>query len=136
MKHTYIIIFDGECNLCNASVNFIMKRDKQALFSFAPLQSDISQLLMYKYKIDDLDADTIVLIKNKTSYQRAEAIFEICKDLDGLWFLLRIFRVLPSSLNDFLYRFIAKNRYKILGKRSECMLPTAEANSRFLIDPL
>lgn len=135
-KFTHIIIFDGKCNLCNGAVNFIIKRDKQALFSFTPLQSDISKSLMHKYKIEDLGLDTIVLIKDKKAYIRAEAVFEICKDLDGLYSLLRVFRILPSSFNDFLYRLIAKNRYKVFGKRSECIVPSEEVTFRFLRDPL
>jgi len=132
----HIIIFDGKCNLCNSSVNFIIKRDRKALFLFTPLQSEVSQGLMCKYKIEGLGSDSIVLIKNEKVYQRAEAVFEICKDLNGYYFLLRIFRIFPTSLTDFLYNLIADNRYKIFGEKAECTIPSEEVNSRFLIDPL
>jgi len=132
-KHTHIIIFDGQCNLCNTSVNFIMKRDKQALFSFAPLQSDIARSLLHKYKIEDFDEDTVVLIKHETVYIRAEAVYEICKDIDGFFSFLRIFRYLGRSCNDALYRCFAKNRHRFFAKRL-CLLPSEELRSRFLTD--
>ena len=135
-QDAYIIIFDGKCNLCNTSVNFIIRRDKQALFSFTPLQSNVAQSLMQEYKLEEMSADSIILLKNEKRYIRAEAVFEICKDLDGFCSFFRIFKLLPSSLTDLLYRCIAKNRYKVFGKRSKCMIPSEEISSRFLIDPL
>jgi len=89
---------------------------------------------MDKYKIKTLDADTIVLIKDEKVYLRAEAVFEIIKDLDGAWSLLRIFRFLPTALNDFFYKLVAKNRYKIFGRTPHCMLPSEDTCSRFLVD--
>lgn len=133
-ENMYIIIFDGECKLCNFFVNFIIKRDRQALFSFAPLKTSKAKSLMAQYDLELPDADTIVLIKDENFYLRSKAIFEIIKDLQGLWFLLRIFRFLPVSVNDFLYRYIAKNRYEIFGKSQHCMSPSADIRSRFFMD--
>ncbi len=133
-ENMYIIIFDGQCNLCNFFVNFIIKRDRQALFSFVPLKTSRAKSLMTQYDLELPDADTIVLIKDENFYLRSKAIFEIIKDLQGLWFLLRIFRFLPASFNDFLYRSLSKNRYKIFGKSQHCMTPSEDIRSRFLMD--
>jgi predicted DCC family thiol-disulfide oxidoreductase YuxK len=133
MECPYIIIFDSECSFCNASVNFIIKRDPKALFCFASMHSDIADSLILEHGLNQLDSDTIILISDGKAYVRAEAVFEIMKYLDGGWSLLRFLRFLPASLNDLLYRFIAKNRYRIFGKRS-CMIPSEEMRSRFLTD--
>ena len=133
MSEKKIIIFDGECCLCSRLVLFIIKRDKQETFLFAALQTEIAVSLMKKHALALLGTDSIVLISGGKAYARAEAVFEIMKYLDGGWSLLRCLRFLPASLNDILYRFIAKNRYRIFGKRS-CMVPSEELRSRFLID--
>jgi len=133
MSENKIIIFDGECSLCSRLVLFIIKRDKQGTFLFAPLQTEFSSSLMQKNGLALLGADSIVLISDGKAYIRSEAVFEIMKYLDGRWSLFRCLRFLPASLNDLLYRFIAKNRYRIFGKRS-CMVPSEELRSRFLTD--
>jgi predicted DCC family thiol-disulfide oxidoreductase YuxK len=133
MPEKKIIIFDGECGLCSRLVVFIIQRDKQETFLFAPLQTEFSSALMQKNGLALLGTDSIVLISDGKAYVRAEAVFEIIKCLDGAWSLLRCLRFLPVSWNDFLYRFVAKNRYRIFGKRS-CMVPSEELSSRFLAD--
>ncbi len=134
MGNPAIIIFDGECNLCNVSVDFIIKHDPQGHFVFAPFQSRIAKDLLPQYSIQEFTSDSIVLIKDKKHYQRADALFEIMKDLNGFWSYLRLFRFLPSSLNDILYRAIAKNRYRIFGRASVCRRPSEDIASRFLDD--
>jgi len=134
MKHTHIIIFDGQCNLCNTLVNFIIQHDRRALFSFTPLHSFCANSLMDKYKLRTLDTDTVVLIKEEKVYLRSEAVFEIMRDFKGVWSLFCIFRLLPTALNDFFYKRVAKNRYRLFGRRSHCMLPSEDRCSRFLLD--
>ena len=130
-KHP-VIIFDGVCNFCNGSVNFIIKRDKEAYFYFTPMQSDIAQSLMKEYGLDTLDADTFILIKDKKSYIRTEAALEVCRSLEGYWYLFGVFKVLPLGFRDFFYKLFARNRYRLFGKQEACMLPSKEISGRFL----
>ncbi|MBT3320941.1 MAG: thiol-disulfide oxidoreductase DCC family protein [Anaerolineae bacterium] len=128
----HIIIFDGICNFCNGSVNFIIKRDPKGIFSFTPMQSDIAQELMEKHKIEKVELDTFLLIKKGIIYDRSDAALEIAKDLTGFWHLFIIFKVLPKRLSDSFYNLFAKNRYALFGKRASCMIPTPEIRKRFL----
>ena len=132
MDNRHIVIFDGLCNLCNGAVNFIIKRDPKAIFVFTPTQSDLADKLMRDHQIISAEIDTFLLIKNGKAHIRTDAALEITKDLSGLWFLFRVFRVIQPSLRDILYRLIAKNRYKLFGKRDECMIPTQEIRERFI----
>ncbi len=127
-----IVIFDGVCNLCNVGVNFIIKRDPNGVFLFAPMQSDISLKLIEKYHKSGFDFNTFLLIKNGVCYERTDAILEIVKDLTGYWSIFRIFRLVPKSIRDYFYNVIAKSRYKIFGKRDQCMVPTQDIRSRFI----
>ena len=132
MDNRHIVIFDGLCNLCNGAVNFIIKRDPKAIFVFTPIQSDLADKLMRDHQIISAEIDTFLLIKNGKAHIRTDAALEITKDLSGLWFLFRVFRIIQPSLRDILYRLIAKNRYKLFGKRDECMIPTQEIRERFI----
>ena len=124
-----IILFDGICNFCDASVQFIMKRDNGA-FKFASLQSDIGQELVIRHNLQGIDS--LVLIEEDRAYTRSTAALRIAKRLKGLWALLYIGIILPKPLRDPLYELFAKNRYKWFGKKDACMLPTKEERARFL----
>lgn len=125
-----IVLFDGVCNLCNKSVQFIIKRDPHSLFSFASLQSDMGKSLAEKYQLSDVDS--VVLIKEDLAYTESSAALEICRHLSSGWKLLTILKIIPTFLRDPLYRYIARNRYKWFGKQDSCMLPTEEMKKRFL----
>lgn len=127
-----LIIFDGVCNLCHGAVNFIIKRDKLGLFLFTTMQSDYAQELIKSHGISDPELDTFLLIKDGKIYERSNAALEITKDLSGLWYWLRIFLIVPTSIRDILYNLIAKNRYRVFGKKDQCMVPTPELQQRFL----
>ena len=127
-----IIIFDGICNFCNGSVNFIIARDPEGKFSFAPMQGESAQALMKQHGIENPDLDTFLLIKDGKLYQRTDAALEITKDLTGYWKYFRIFLILPASLRDIFYRVFAKHRYRLFGKREVCMIPTPEVRQRIL----
>lgn len=133
-KNKKIILFDGVCNLCNNSVQFVIKRDKKDIFRFAALQSDPGQQLLKERGIDPEETDSIVLIEpDMAYYTRSQAAIEIASELGGGWPLLRIFEhILPRTLRDGLYNFIARNRYKWFGKKDQCMIPTPELKAKFL----
>ena len=130
----HIVIFDGVCNFCNGSVNFIIKRDLRALFAFTPRQHRCGQSLIQEYKVPELAADAILLIKDGQCYLRTDAVLEITKDISGLWFLLLVFKIVPRPLRDYFYNLFARNRYQLFGKRASCMIPAADVRSRFIVD--
>ena len=127
-----IILFDGVCNFCNSSINFIIDHDPDKRFKFAPLQSDIGQEILHTFNKNTKDFDSVILLKNNTLYQKSEAALEITKHLSGFWKYLAVFRILPTSFLNFFYDIVAKNRYRIFGKSDSCRMPTPELRERFL----
>ena len=127
-----IILFDGVCNLCNSSVVFAIKRDKNDVFRFAALQSEVGEQFISKFDIDTSKTDSIILIDGDNYYERSSAALHIAKHLSSGWPLLYGFIILPKFIRDSVYNFIAKNRYKWFGKKESCMIPTPELQSKFL----
>tara|TARA_B100000900_G_scaffold270741_1_gene231193 strand:+ start:53 stop:463 length:411 start_codon:yes stop_codon:yes gene_type:complete len=127
-----IILFDGVCNLCNKSVNFIIKYDRVDHFRFASIQSEAGKKIIKKYSIDINKNDSIILIANKNISYRSNAVFTILFYLKTIWRILLIFSVLPSPIRDLFYRIIAKSRYKFFGKNDICMTPNEDIKSKFL----
>lgn len=132
-KDKKIILFDGVCNLCNNSVNFIIEHDKKDVFRFASLQSEIGQKLTSERGIDPEELDSIVLIEPGVAYfKKSTAALEISKELSGGYSMLKYFSFLPEGLRDSVYDLIANNRYKWFGKKDSCMIPTPELKAKFL----
>jgi predicted DCC family thiol-disulfide oxidoreductase YuxK len=129
-----IIVFDGVCNFCNASVNWIIRRDTRARFRFAPLQSAAGERLQREHGIDPTVLDTFVLIEGKRAAVRSTAALRIARGLGLPWSLAYGLTVVPPPLRDFAYDFFARRRYRWFGRKEECMLPTPELRDRFLID--
>ena len=128
-----IILFDGVCNLCNGSVNFIIERDKKDIFRFASLQSEIGKKLLLERGLNPLILDSVILIEPGIAYYRkSSAALEIVKHLSGGYSLLKYFSFLPESLRDGIYKVIANNRYKWFGKEESCSIPTPELQGKFL----
>jgi predicted DCC family thiol-disulfide oxidoreductase YuxK len=132
MNNHHVIIFDGFCNLCNSSVNFIIKHDQTHLFVFAPMQSPAAQKLIVDYQVENIGFDTFILIKNGECFYRTNAAIEIAKDLSGAWYFFKAFKILPRFFRDYLYRLLARNRYSIFGKAKACRVPTKELQKKFL----
>jgi len=128
-----IVLFDGVCNFCNASILKIIKNDKKNIFLFASLQSEIGKEITQHFNIDTNFIDSIILVESKTNYAiKSTAALKIAKQFGGLWWLFQIFWLLPTSFRDFFYDYIAKNRYKWFGKKESCMIPTPEIKSKFI----
>ena len=128
-----VIFFDGECNLCNSSVQFVIRHDNKKLFRFAALQSEpgkrvIGKLTENGAKIPD---SFILQYKNKY-YTRSSAALMICRLMGGVWQTLYGFMVIPPFIRNSIYDFVSRNRYKWFGKQNECMIPTPELVDRFL----
>lgn len=128
------ILFDGVCNLCNASVRFIINRDARQRFQFAALQSSIGQQLLAEHNVAPNSLDSVLLIEEQQIYRESTAALRIAKQLDGLWPLLGVLLWIPSGLRDWGYRFIGKRRYQLFGKRQHCMIPSDKLRQRFLAE--
>ncbi|MFK7740566.1 MAG: thiol-disulfide oxidoreductase DCC family protein [Planctomycetota bacterium] len=125
-----LILFDGDCNMCNGAVQFVLRRDRKARFRFASLQSDAGRLALEQAGVGELP-DSIVLIDGRVRVKSAAAL-AIARGLKLPWPLLSVFWFVPYPLRDFIYDWIARNRYRWFGKREECWVPTPELRKRFL----
>ncbi|QPC46435.1 thiol-disulfide oxidoreductase DCC family protein [Mangrovibacillus cuniculi] len=126
-----VVLFDGECNMCNSAVQFIIKRDSQAKFLFTSLQSEKGKELLRNHKLS-MDLNSMVYIKNNKAFTRSTAVLLIARELDGLWPITSCAFIIPGFIRDFVYRYVAKNRLKWFGKKDLCRLPTAKERARFL----
>jgi predicted DCC family thiol-disulfide oxidoreductase YuxK len=127
-----IIFFDGVCNLCNASIDFIIKRDKKGKFLVGALQDPISKKVLSEFEVKKDYLDSLVLLENKEIFYKSTAALKIAKDLSGLWPCLYPLIYLPKGLRDPIYDWIAKNRYSWFGKKNTCRLPSPEEKAKFL----
>lgn len=128
-----IILFDGVCNLCDSTVQFIIKRDKEDIFRFVTLQSELGEQIIKHIGVDRSKTDSIILYEPGIAYYyKAEAAIKIASALGGIYTLMNTFSILPKSLSNSVYDYIAKNRYKWYGKKDECMIPTPEMKAKFL----
>jgi predicted DCC family thiol-disulfide oxidoreductase YuxK len=132
-KNKKIILFDGVCNLCDSAVQFIIKHDKKDIFRFVALQSHLGQEIIKHIGIDTKNIDSIILYQPGIAYYyKSEAVLEIAKSLGGIYNLGTLFSIFPTSFNNRIYDYIAKNRYKWYGKKQSCMIPTKELQTKFL----
>lgn len=132
-KNKKIILFDGVCNLCNSAVQFIIERDKKDIFRFVALQSDLGKEICNYIGVNPNITDSIILYEpGKAYYYKSEAALKIASELGGFYGFLVALNVFPKKINDRVYDYIAKNRYKWYGKKEHCMIPTPELNAKFL----
>jgi predicted DCC family thiol-disulfide oxidoreductase YuxK len=126
-----LVLFDGVCNLCNRSVQMILRHDPKARFRFASLQSPMGEKLRDDLGIDG-EVDSVILVEGGRWYQESDAALRIAHGLGGAWKLFGVFRLVPRPLRDAVYRWIARNRYRWFGKTETCWVPTPELRGRFL----
>ena len=132
-KDKKIILFDGVCNLCNGAVQFIIKNDKKDIFRFVALQSELGKEICQYIGVDQTRIDSIILYHPGVAYYyKSSAAIEIAEDLGGIYSLISIFKIFPEKLRNYIYDYIAKNRYKWYGKKESCMIPTPELRKKFL----
>lgn len=129
----HLVLFDGVCNLCNASVQYIIKYDKKDMFRFTALQSEVGQQIINEHKIDTSKTDSILLYSKEHGIRyKSTAALIIAKHLGfprNIWI---IFLIIPPFIRNWVYDYIAKNRYKWYGKRDNCMMPTPELRKKFI----
>jgi len=132
-KNKKIILFDGVCNLCDAVVQFVIEHDKNDLFRFVALQSELGQEILKHIGINPNNIDSVILYEPGIAYYyKSTAAIEIAKSLGGFWHLGTVFRIIPNGIRNQLYDYIAKNRYKWYGKKESCWIPSKELKSKFL----
>lgn len=132
-KNQKLILFDGVCNLCDASVQYVIKHDKNNVFRYTALQSEVGQFIIKKFNVDTSKTDSILLYSpENTIFYKSTAALKIASKLGFPRNLMAIFLIVPTFIRNFVYDFIAKNRYKWYGKKEECMIPTPELKSKFL----
>lgn len=126
-----VIFFDGYCGLCNGFVDFIMRVDKKNVFTFSPLQSDYAKTQLRREDYENLDS--VVVLIDGQAYRKAPAVFRALRELNIGWKMISLVGLLPSSILNFGYDLVAKYRYRILGKRETCRLPSPEERQKFLL---
>lgn len=127
-----IIIFDGFCALCSGWVNFILRHDRRKLFRFLPAQSPLGQALYVHYGLDPQDYETNILLMDGHAYLKSEGSIRMAEGLGAPWSFVSILRFLPLPLRDRLYEALARNRFRIFGRRDTCYLPAPAHDDRFL----
>ncbi len=127
----HVIFFDGVCGFCNAWVNFLMQQDTHRRLLFAPLQGETARQRLSTEDVENLHS--LVFLTPNGCFRKTAAVVRIGWRLGGLWSVLAtLLWVIPRSLRDVGYNLVARNRYRLFGKKETCRLPTAEERSRFL----
>jgi predicted DCC family thiol-disulfide oxidoreductase YuxK len=132
MSASPLLLFDGICNLCNGTVRFILARDKRGIFRFAALQSDPGRAQLRRLGLEASQLKTLILIEGGRHSERSTASLRILLNLGWPYKALYAFILIPKPLRDLVYDLVARNRYRLFGKREACMMPTPELKARFL----
>jgi predicted DCC family thiol-disulfide oxidoreductase YuxK len=127
-----VVLFDGVCNLCNSSVNFVLERDTTDHFRFGSLQSDEGKALLEKYSVDQNETESVILIENDKAFTYSTAAIRIARGIGGIWAAFYIFILVPKFLRDAVYKIVAKNRYRWFGKQDTCRIPRPEEINKFI----
>lgn len=132
LKDKGIVLFDGVCNFCNNSVNFIIRKDNTDYFRFLALQSEKGKKIIERHNLDPENLQTIIFLEDGKIYTRSTAALRIARKLNGGWKLFYGFVIVPTFIRDIIYNVIAKHRYRWWGKQDSCMVPTPEVKKKFL----
>jgi predicted DCC family thiol-disulfide oxidoreductase YuxK len=127
-----VILFDGVCNWCNGTVNWIIAHDKKNNFKFSPLQSSYARQKVAHLGLGHQYLDTIILLENEKVYLRSAAVLRIFREMGGIYKLAYIFILIPAPILDFFYNIVAKYRYTWFGKRDSCRVPEAGLKDKFI----
>ena len=131
-QYQHVIVFDGVCNFCNAFVNFVLDRDSQGLFKFGTLQSLPAQAILQHFQLPTTEYKTFLLIEQGKLFTKSTAAIKILKQLGTPWSLFGVFVMVPRSIRDLIYDFVARHRYQWMGKSESCRVPSQEERERFV----
>ena len=131
MSHP-VVLFDGVCNFCNSTINFLIRQDKKGILHFATLQSPSGQQLLKQYGLPLENFESFVVLEKGKAYTGSTASLKVCRQLPWYWQWTRIFWVVPRPFRDAVYNFIARHRYQWFGKKDQCMLPDEKIKERFI----
>lgn len=132
LKNKTILLFDGYCNLCHSSVQFVLKHEKKPEIYFTSLQSKIGIEILNYYSIDPAQTDSLVLIEKNKAYVKSTAALRLAKHLKGIFPIAFSLIIVPAFIRNTVYDFIAKNRYKWYGKKDSCLIQDQNLATRFL----
>lgn len=128
-----VVLFDGECSLCTGVVRFIVERDSDKVFRFAPLQSGLGEKLLEREGMETDSYSTFVLVEGGTVYTRSAAALHLLEHLGTGWRLVaELLKLVPGPVRDFFYGLVARSRYRVFGRKESCMVPDEELKERFL----
>ncbi len=127
-----LVLFDGVCNFCEWTVQFIYRHDQKGIYHFCALQSPAGQRLLKDLDLPTSDFKTLVLLENGKIYTQSTAVLRISRHFSGLMKLLYVFLIVPKFIRNYVYEFISNNRYRWFGQKDVCMTPTPELKNRFL----
>lgn len=130
---TPVVLFDGVCNLCNGTVNFLIRHNKKRNLRFAALQSVAGQTLLAKHGLPQESVATFFFFDHGKIYNRSSAALKVASHLSWYWQWTQVFWLVPIVLRDGIYNLVAKNRYRWFGKKAQCTVPSPEVRTRFLI---
>ena len=127
-----VVLFDGVCNYCNSMVNFLIRQDKKQILRFAALQSESGQKLLKQYNLPQDKFESVILIDKGKVFTSSTAGLKMYAKLPWYWQWMQVFWIVPKSIRDAVYNYIAQNRYKWFGKKDQCMIPAPGVRSRFI----
>jgi predicted DCC family thiol-disulfide oxidoreductase YuxK len=132
-----IVLYDGVCGLCNRAVQFLLKRDRHDRLRFASLQSDFAGTLLKRHDVDHHDLNTVYVVlnsgeRNEALLAKSDAFLLFTKELGGVWSIAQIGKIIPRSIRNWLYDFVARHRYQVFGKYEACMLPDPRHKHKFI----
>jgi predicted DCC family thiol-disulfide oxidoreductase YuxK len=137
-SHT-LVLYDGVCGLCNRLVSFLRRHDRRDQFRFAPLQSQFAQARLRHHGLNTRDFDSVVVLadfgqQNERAITRSHAVLKTLEQLGGIWNVAAAAKVIPATIREALYKWIAQRRYRIFGKYKECPVPRPQDRHKFLLD--
>ena len=132
MESRPIIVFDAECLLCSANAQFVLDHDQRGRFLLASMQGETGSALYRRFGVDPANPDTLIVIEGDRARRDSDAILAIWAGLGWPWRAGAIFRLVPRLLRDSVYRWVARNRYRLFGRRDACWLPDPAFRDRLL----
>ncbi|MDF7774911.1 thiol-disulfide oxidoreductase DCC family protein [Sphingomonas sp. AOB5] len=127
-----VIVFDAMCVLCSANAQFVLRHDRLGHFRLASMQSEAGAALYRRFGIDPADPDTLIVVDGERALRDSNAVFAIWRGLGWPWRMLVIAAVVPRVVRDSVYRWVARNRYRLFGQRETCWMPTPAQRERIL----